>query len=57
MAEFFESMNENSKNSYSLNNIDEAVGKISLTMLIKDESKVGNFGIGEDTQDLMPFSK
>ena len=41
----------------TINNIDEAVGKISLTMLIKDESKVGNFGIGEDTQDLMPFSK
>ena len=41
----------------TINNIDEAVGKISLTMLIKDESKVGSFGIGEDVQDLMPFSK
>ena len=41
----------------TINNIDEAVGKISLTMFIKDESKVGSFGIGEDVQDLMPFSK
>ncbi|MGM9534542.1 MAG: copper transporter [Intestinibacter sp.] len=41
----------------TINNIDESVGKISLAMLIKDESKVGSFGIGEDVQDLMPFSK
>lgn len=41
----------------TINNIDQSTGKISLTMLIKDESKVGNFGIGENTEKLMPFSK
>ena len=33
------------------------IRKISLTMLVKDESKVGNYGVGENTTDLMPFSK
>ena len=27
------------------------------TMIVKDESKVGNYGVGENTTDLMPFSK
>ena len=38
-------------NISTIDNIDSEVGKISLTMLVKDESKVGN------TTDLMPFSK
>lgn len=41
----------------TIDNIDSEIGKISLTMLIKDESKIGNFGTGEDADDLMPFSK
>ena len=44
-------------NISTIDNIDSEVGKISLTMLVKDESKVGNYGIGENTTDLMPFSK
>ena len=43
-------------NISTIDNIDSEVGKISLTMLVKDESKVGNYGIGENTTDLMPFS-
>ena len=44
-------------NISTIDNIDSEVGKISLTMLVKDESKVGNYGIGKNTTDLMPFSK
>ena len=44
-------------NISTIDNIDSEVGKISLTMLVKDESKVGNYGVGENTTDLMPFSK
>ena len=44
-------------NISTIDNIDSEVGKISLAMLVKDESKVGNYGIGENTTDLMPFSK
>ena len=43
-------------NISTIDNIDSEVGKISLTMLVKDESKVGNYGVGENTTDLMPFS-
>ena len=42
-------------NISTIDNIDSEVGKISLTMLVKDESKVGNYGVGENTTDLMPF--
>ena len=45
------------ENISTIDNIDSEVGKISLTMLVKDESKVGNYGVGENTTDLMPFSK
>lgn len=41
----------------TIDNIDGKIGKVSLAMLIKDESKVGNFGVGEDVESLMPFSK
>ena len=41
----------------TVNNIDGQIGKLSLAMLIKDESKVGSFGVGEDVESLMPFSK
>ena len=44
-------------NISTIDNIDSEVGKISLTMLVKDESKVGNYGVGENTTDLMPFPK
>ena len=44
-------------NISTIDNIDSEVGKISLTMLVKDESKVGNYGVGENTTDLMSFSK
>ena len=40
-------------NISTIDNIDSEVGKISLTMLVK----VGNYGVGENTTDLMPFSK
>ena len=39
-------------NISTIDNIDSEVGKISLTMLVKDESKVGNYGVGENTTDL-----
>ena len=38
-------------NISTIDNIDSEVGKISLTMLVKDESKVGNYGVGENTTD------
>lgn len=41
----------------TIDNIDSEIGKISLSMLIKDESIVGNYGTGENVTDLMPFSK
>lgn len=41
----------------TIDNIDSEIGKISLSMLIKDESIVGNYGTGENITDLMPFSK
>lgn len=41
----------------TIDNIDGKIGKVSLAMLIKDESKIGNFGVGEDVESLMPFSK
>ena len=41
----------------TIDNIDSEIGKISLSMLIKDESIVGNYGVGENVTDLMPFSK
>lgn len=41
----------------TIDNIDSEIGKISLSMLIKDESIVGNYGTGENVSDLMPFSK
>lgn len=41
----------------TINNIDSEIGKLSLTMLIKDESKVGNYGVGDNATDLIPFSK
>ena len=41
----------------TIDNIDSEIGKISLRMLIKDESIVGNYGTGENVTDLMPFSK
>lgn len=44
-------------NISTIDNIDSEIGKISLTMLIKDESIVGNYGTGENVTDLMPFSK
>ena len=39
----------------TIDNIDSEIGKISLSMLIKDESIVGNYGTGENVTDLMPF--
>ncbi|MBU5335143.1 copper transporter [Intestinibacter bartlettii] len=44
-------------NISTIDNIDSEIGKISLIMLIKDESIVGNYGMGENVTDLMPFSK
>ncbi len=44
-------------NISTIDNIDSEIGKISLSMLIKDESIVGNYGKGKDVNDLMPFSK
>lgn len=41
----------------TIDNIDSEIGKISLSMLIKDESIVGNYGTAENVTDLMPFSK
>ena len=41
----------------TIDNIDSEIGKISLSMLIKYESIVGNYGTGENVTDLMPFSK
>ena len=41
----------------TIDNIDSEIGKISLSMLIKDESIVGNYGTGENVTDSMPFSK
>ena len=41
----------------TIDNIDSEIGKISLSMLIKDESIVGNYGTGENVTDLIPFSK
>lgn len=41
----------------TIDNIDSEIGKLSLTMLVKDESKIGNYGVGDTATDLIPFSK
>lgn len=41
----------------TIDNIDSEIGKLSLNMLIKDESKIGNYGVGSNATDLIPFSK
>lgn len=41
----------------TVNNINEGNGKLALVSLLKDRSTIGNFGAGENVDDLIPYKE
>lgn len=41
----------------SVDNIETSIGKLSLVMLLEDSNILGKFGVGEDSDSLIPYKK
>ena len=41
----------------TVNNLNQSSGKLALVLLLKDRNVIGNFGVGEDCEGLIPYKK